>query len=224
MENVIEKLLYNIQFGNRGIKLDAIMKLKDVAKGKLDAVRQVILDAMASGDGVIQLTGAVTLARLGDESDPVVKILVGNLSPPNSENENLIKYYALEGLSYIRGRPEIVDILLKMAQYDEDASVKHRAILALSAIGNSASKNFLEYQSQRGNRSAKIGLELFGKADLDTIELIDCFGYEARRCTACGYKGKMKSTLLGKKKCPQCGKVGQNLLLWPSEKQKWERR
>jgi HEAT repeat protein len=116
------------------------------------------------------------LARLGDESDPVVEISVGNLAPPHSENENIIKFYALDGLSYIQGRPEIVDTLLKMAQYDENVGVRKGAIYALSAIGNSAATNFLEYQSQHGNKSAKIGLELFGKADFHTINLIDLFG------------------------------------------------
>ena len=109
----IQKLLDDVRFGDRKTKLDAIGQLKDVAKGHLGAVRQIILNAMATGDSVLKFTGAVALATLGDESDPIIEALVANLTPPSSEDENIIKFYALEGLSYGRGRPEIVETLLK---------------------------------------------------------------------------------------------------------------
>jgi len=217
----IHNLLKDIRFGDRKSKLDAMEKLEDKAIAHLNEVRQTILDSMAKGDGVVQLYGAKTLAVLGDESEMVIKILVMNLSPATDDKntEMVLKSVALEGLSHVRGSPEITNAILQLAD-DEIPLVQKSVYYAIGAIGDTTGRDFLEYQSQRGNKTAKIALDMFGKADFHIIWAVDVHGYDARKCGACGYRGSMKTTLTGKKKCPKCGTTGQDSLLWPSTSKK----
>lgn len=209
MTNEFNALIKAIKFGNRDEKFDALGKIKKANIENIDEACEVILDAIAKGDGNLQLTGAVTLAALGNESDGVIEILTSVLSLPYSDSEIPIRYYAMEGLSYIRNRPEIIDTILNTAQNDDSIAVRNGAAYALGAIGNPKAKEYLEYQDQHGNSAAKAALALFGAEDFNTINRLDGVVHKARRCSVCNNVAEMKTTLLGKNKCPNCGSVGK---------------
>lgn len=221
----IIELQNDLRFGNRDAKLRALDRLRELRPAS-ERVKVAIREVMTEGDGAVQLSGARALVAVGEESDTVVQVLLSALELPLMERREAIqaggraldefigtllaKQLAVESLSYLRTRPEVVEALLRTAQYAQ-SPLDRDALCALGAIGSPAAREFIEYQSRRGNRAAETVLKLFGKADFEMIKMVVQGGDSVRRCQRCGWVGqreKMQKTLLGKYKCPSCGAAG----------------
>ena len=166
-------VLQDIKLGNRERKIEAIKKISPADKENLQDLKPVLLDIMEKGDGQVAWYAATALAELGDQSDGTAENLIANLTPPPSENENILKYATTQSLSNIKYNPRVVDALMSAYQTDRNISVRMGCLWALGAIGDPSSKEFLEYIARQGNGeepcAAQAALELFGKGDFEEI-------------------------------------------------------
>lgn len=154
----LKATLDSLRSGTIGAQLVALDEIPpDLSQEYIPAVQGAIVDAMNGGDGRVLFWGAVVLARLGDESDLSVNTLLARLSSPRNDNEN-VAWHAIQGLSYVRGRIDVVDKLVKVAESDKNLSLRQRACFALAAMGNDVAKLFLDHQACNDNKAASFAL------------------------------------------------------------------
>ena len=118
------------------------------------AVQSAVMQAMGAGDSRVRLRGAMLLVSIGDESYPPIDVLLGNLTPPPSDVASKVKRFALHGLSYVKGRQDVVGKLIEVANHDPDATVRERAVFALAATGNASARQFVCELANAGNDAA----------------------------------------------------------------------
>jgi len=153
-----------VRTGNAESQVKAMMELaKGVQPQYFRAVESAIVQAMRGGDNRVQFRCAQTLARIGDDSDRTVKMLLIQLDPPQSENESMIKSEALFGLSYIKNRGDVIPEMIKLAEHDKDTEVRERAIFALAATGSQTGKEYVDRLAADGNDSALFALDWLEK-------------------------------------------------------------
>ena len=165
----LKEKLDSLRFESDDTRLDVFEEIPtDLPREYFRAVQGAVMQAMTAGGPGVRMFGAVTLARLGDESYSPISILLGNLSPPPTKDESQVKRLALQGLSYVKGREDVVEKLIEVTQQDKDVMVRQRAIFALAATGNPAARQFVEGLAGTGDRAALFALEWVNK-DVDSL-------------------------------------------------------
>ena len=156
----LKEKLDSLRSGDDETRLTVLEQLPtDLPHEYFRAVQSAVMQAMGAGDSRVRLRGAMLLVSIGDDSYPPVDVLLGNLSPPPSKDESKVKRFALYGLSYVKGREDVVGKLVEVAEQDQDAMVRERAVFALAATGNAAARQFVDGLANTGNEAALFALE-----------------------------------------------------------------
>lgn len=167
----LREKLDSLRSGDDATRLDILEQIPtELPPEYFRTVKGAIMQAMGAGDSRVRLRGATVLARMGDESYSTVNVLLGNLTPPPSPSESKVKRFALYGLSYVKGREDVVKRLIDVAQHDNNPMVRERAVFALAATGNPAARQFVTGLASAGDDAAAFALE---EADEDVESLRD---------------------------------------------------
>lgn len=199
----VDDLLAIVRSGDRDAQLDAVIALGNSAGTPLDAVLPTLLAIGPKVDSVVQFQIAVTMAKLGDRSDAVVRAMLDGLDPPPSEYATFAKWLTLEGLSYLRGHADVLERLVELAKSAEDLSVQVGAFNALGALGDPSTLDFLRSQASAGERHARRALDLFGALDFKAINAAE----ECPGCRRFQPVERVKGLLGERKRCTGCGKT-----------------
>jgi len=179
----LKATLDSLRSGTEESQLAALDDLPlDLPQEYLPAVRSAVLQAVGASSNSVQFQAAIILVKLGDETDPPVSILFANLSSPPRGQENSVKCQALYGLSYVKGRVDVIDKLVNVAEHDKTPAMRQRALLALAGTGHEVAKLFLDHQTRHGNKAASFALaqiDRAGSEGLRTAILDGCVAQSA---------------------------------------------
>lgn len=160
LPNELRRKLDALRSGNDDSRLEILEQIPtDLRPDYFPAVQSAIMQAMCTGGNGVRFRGATILASMGDESYYPASLLMGNLTPPPSKDAGKVKCFALYGLSYVKGRKDVVERLVDVTRQDEDAMVRERALFALAATGNPIAKQIVSGLAAGGNDAAAFALE-----------------------------------------------------------------
>lgn len=174
----------------------ALMKAKPQKKLDLDLVHPALLETAMDPKGslAVRWYALTALAELGDRNDEVADLLIKSAEAlmthckeRSTESpltaialEDSVQEETLRALSYFAGNTEIRDALIDALQarrfvgYRRISAPWSYAMYALSAFGDSSTREHVEYWATRGNerdrQRAEVALELFGKTTFDEVQ------------------------------------------------------
>ena len=172
----LDDAISDLKFGNFDQKVKAVITIYRIKPSELERLRPEIEKGFLDADGLgEQLFGAWEIARERICIDPVVQVLLHavNASSPRTVESRAGRCMALDGLSYLKNEPRIVDALTQLSRANfvqGDYREGDYAMWALGAIGAPDSKPLLEQAAASGNRAAKAALSLFGTGTWNEIQ------------------------------------------------------
>ena len=156
----LEAKLESLRSGDDDTRLAILEQIpEDLPREYFRTVKNAIVQAMCEGDNRVRMRCAMLLVSLGDESYPPVNVLLTRLTPVPSKDAHKIKRFALYGLSYVKGRDDVVGKLIGVAEHDLDTMMRERAIFALAATQNVTAQQFVNGLATDGNDAAVFALD-----------------------------------------------------------------